>query len=68
MIYFGHSVYDIQGNKYLKTNSEILEVEDFTNTFWNSKRGNFPEQMPWFLNFKLLARFEIHLLKDFYLR
>ena len=60
MIYFGHSFYDIQGNKYLKNNFETLEVQDFTNTFWNVKRGNFPEQILCFLNFKLF--------KDFYTR
>ena len=65
MIYFGHSVYDIQGNKYYETNSETLEVQDFTNTFWNFIRGNFPEQILCFLNFKLLARLEIHLLRTF---
>ena len=33
IIYFGHSVFDINGNKYLKTNFETLEVQDFTNIF-----------------------------------
>ena len=45
MIYFGHSFYDIQGKKYLKNNFETLEVQNFTNTFWNFKRENFSEQM-----------------------
>ena len=43
---------------YLKTNFEILEVQEFTNTFWNFIRGNFPEQIRCFLNFILLVRFE----------
>ena len=33
MINFGHSIYDINGNKSLKTNFETLEVQDFTNIF-----------------------------------
>ena len=49
MINFGHSIYDINGNKYLKTNFETLEVQDFTNIFWNFIRGGFPEQIPCFL-------------------
>ena len=64
MIYFGHSFYDMQGKKYLKNNFETLEVQNFTNT-WNFKRGNFSEQIPCFLNFKLLACFEIHSLRTF---
>ena len=49
MINFGHSIYDINGNKHLKTNFETLEVQDFTNIFWNFIRGGFPEQIPCFL-------------------
>ena len=49
MIYFGHSVYDINGNKYLKTNFETFEAKDFTNIFLNFIRRNFPEHIPCFL-------------------
>ena len=49
MIYFAPSVYDINGSKYLKTNFETLELQDFTNIFWNFIRGNFPEKIPCFL-------------------